>query len=560
MIDADVRYPSSLARAMRMGWCALVLLAMTGCAIFPAPAALERASTTPEVLACIDWFAALDTHTESAGVRDVGAVRVPSFAQLRVDRFTASMRVALTASVVPTAGAADASAVAVLGSPLEQATLVQRMQQLDAQARGYEIANLPSAARQRLAGSASSNPADLVQRTQDCAARLNAFDLASPARMTSLLARLNVPDDYATSARLLGLYALSRLPFAMGVRQHEAQRLAVFAQREAPSISSTRLRLSPPARPPAASMTPTHIARMLAPAPNDPFQIPAPSANDLELLYAHYAPRFDIDIASDDDKPGAITWQGDALTVDTKEPVLYRHTAYTRYGKHTLLQLVYTLWFPARPPAPGNPSDMLAGALDGLVFRVTLAPDGTPLVYDSMHPCGCYHEFYPTPAATPKATPAPLIEWAFSPQTLPAIGPQDQIVIRVAARTHYIDRISVEPALPSSSDAHYAWRDYHSLRSLPIAGTTTSTPGVNAATADALSAQAPERRSVFGPDGFVAGTDRAERYLFWPMGVQRAGAMRQWGHHATAFVGRRHFDDAQLMEQRFTFDLLHFRP
>jgi hypothetical protein len=27
--------------------------------------------------------------------------------------------------------------------------------------------------------------------------------------------------------------------------------------------------------------------------------------------------------------------------------------------------------------------------------------------------------------------------------------------------------------------------------------------------------------------------------------------MRQWGHHATAFVGRRHFDDVDLIERRF---------
>jgi len=27
--------------------------------------------------------------------------------------------------------------------------------------------------------------------------------------------------------------------------------------------------------------------------------------------------------------------------------------------------------------------------------------------------------------------------------------------------------------------------------------------------------------------------------------------MRQWGTHATAFIGRRHFDDAYLLEQRF---------
>jgi len=31
--------------------------------------------------------------------------------------------------------------------------------------------------------------------------------------------------------------------------------------------------------------------------------------------------------------------------------------------------------------------------------------------------------------------------------------------------------------------------------------------------------------------------------------------MRQWGRHATAFVGKRHFDDADLFERRFEFVL-----
>jgi hypothetical protein len=53
----------------------------------------------------------------------------------------------------------------------------------------------------------------------------------------------------------------------------------------------------------------------------------------------------------------------------------------------------------------------------------------------------------------------------------------------------------------------------------------------------------------------IAGTDRAESWLFWPMGIRRAGTMRQWGRHATAFVGRRHFDDADLIERRFELDL-----
>jgi hypothetical protein len=31
--------------------------------------------------------------------------------------------------------------------------------------------------------------------------------------------------------------------------------------------------------------------------------------------------------------------------------------------------------------------------------------------------------------------------------------------------------------------------------------------------------------------------------------------MRQWGRHATAFVGRRHFDDPRLVERYFEIDL-----
>ena len=60
------------------------------------------------------------------------------------------------------------------------------------------------------------------------------------------------------------------------------------------------------------------------------------------------------------------------------------------------------------------------------------------------------------------------------------------------------------------------------------------------------------QRSLFGEDGLVVGTGRSERFLLWPMGVPSAGAMRQWGHHATAFVGRRHFDDPGLVEAGFT--------
>ena len=196
-----------------------------------------------------------------------------------------------------------------------------------------------------------------------------------------------------------------------------------------------------------------------------------------------------------------------------------------------LLQLVYTIWFPERPPSA--PGDILAGLLDGLTWRVTLAPDGEPLVYDTIHPCGCYHMFFPTPRA--RALPAPngFDEWAFSPQQLPRVQVGERPVLHVASGTHYIERVSI--ARGTDSVAQYELRDYDELRSL--------------ARLDGGS------RSAFGPDGLIAGTERPERYLYWPTGVRSAGAMRQWGRHATAFVGRRHFDDAHLFEQRFEFDL-----
>ena len=57
--------------------------------------------------------------------------------------------------------------------------------------------------------------------------------------------------------------------------------------------------------------------------------------------------------------------------------------------------------------------------------------------------------------------------------------------------------------------------------------------------------------SLFDENGFVPGTERLEWVVLWPMGIEKPGAMRQWGHHATAFVGRRHFDEPELIARYF---------
>jgi hypothetical protein len=164
-----------------------------------------------------------------------------------------------------------------------------------------------------------------------------------------------------------------------------------------------------------------------------------------------------------------------------------------------------------------------------VLWRVTLTPDGTPWVYDSMHLCGCYHLFFPTARAAAKPQPDTLDETAFTPQALPRVASGERVLVRLAARTHYVQGLALAQGPTDGAEYVFAEDDELRARPLPQGGT----------------------RSIFRPDGIVPGSERAERYFFWPMGIAEPGAMRQWGRHATAFVGRRHFDDPDLLERYF---------
>ncbi len=487
-----------------------LLVAASGCATLD-PVAQRRAAGDPGVQACARWFRALDTAVDAAGVRDAQARPVKGFPYLRVDRFSASLRDA--AQREDSAGLAFA----------------ERLLALDAEARRHEIANLPREhLRAARAGLADAGAAAALVQTGDCGSRLLAFDLQSREAVRALMDLADVPDDYVTAYRVLGLYELAKIPFSAGVQKHHEDTAAAFTRDLGSDARGAVVRFSPSSRPRAGAVD---VRWILERAIQNPLRIPTPSEEELETLFALYAPSFEVDTVGDYDRPGALRWRwGDTPEVEAADPAVYKHAAYTRYRGQNLLQLVYTLWFPERPAQSFH--DLLAGKLDGVVFRVTLAHDGTPLVYDTMHPCGCYHMFFTTPRATALPAPPGEPEWALIPQKLGAMGLSDRLVVRIATATHYVERVYRDQ---DDSLARYELRPYDELRSLrQMRGST---------------------RSIFGPDGIIAGTERGERFLFWPMGIANAGAMRQWGRHATAFVGRRHFDDADLLERRFELDL-----
>ena len=454
---------------------------------------------------CVRRFAALDTTIDALGVRDAAAVRVPGFPFVRVDRVHAALADEL----------GDAPDAARLRAWLDG------LGALDAQARRIEVANaaLPAAA--------GGDHAAL--------ARCRTLLLAAlgPRELAALRAAAAVPDDYVTGLRALGLYPLTRLAFASGIRRWHEETLAIFAQPEEALTRFGARRLYVPATPAPAPAPGTTAGApagsAAAPPARDARGLPRFDAVTLVALLQRHAPVWDVDTASEDDRIGALVWQGRpaVLVVDAAHPTVDAHAAYARFDGRWRLQLVYTAWFAARP-AQGN-FDPLAGRFDGVVWRVTLDDALEPLVYDAIHPCGCYHLFFPTARLAAKPSEPSLDEGLFAPQMAPALQPGQRLRLRVAARTHYLERVAVAGEAPSATV--YALRDADALRSLPL-------PGGG-------------QRSAFDRDGFLPGSERLERAFFWPMGIVSAGQMRQWGRHATAFVGRRHFDDPFLLERYF---------
>jgi hypothetical protein len=483
-------------------WAGIVILTLGlgGCATVQDPLRAHLSGPSGEVADCARWFHALDRQTESAGVRDGGEFRIPGYPYLRVDRFLASFRNAITNEAA-----------------LKAWTL--RLRGLDRLARGAEVRNLPQSSVEKFGADREA----ITARIESCADILMAHDLSRPDGVHRLVDRARVPDDYATWQRALGFYAITRLPFSLGVEGWQRDAVEEFRRSAAGEKSFGKSNVY---RPPDASENDSPRT-ILERTPVDALGMRTFTADDLERLFARYAPVIEVEHGGGHDEIGALVWHiGVAPAVDVSTPIIYRKLAYTRHGTQTLVQLVYAAWFSERPPR--NFLDMLAGRLDGIVWRVTLDRHGEPLVYDTIHPCGCFHMFFPIDGVEPLPAPSKLIEWAFVPAPAPRLAPGERIKLRLQSRTHYMVGIAVDS--PTGQAQEYRFLDYDTLRSQPRDG---------------------GYRSVFRPDGLIAGTQRGERTFFWPMGVPSAGAMRQWGRHATAFLGRRHFDDANLIELRF---------
>jgi len=197
-----------------------------------------------------------------------------------------------------------------------------------------------------------------------------------------------VPDNYSSVRRAFGLYPLTALAMRVSIGHWQKGVHRRYAETDLATLGHLQ-RYAPP---PSPILSTADVAELLR-SSKDALGIPSPNAEQRATLFATYAPVWEIDTVDDDDRPGRPHWNDESRPeVDVHHATVYTHLSYARFEDEVLLQLNYIIWFRARPPA--GRFDLLAGRFDGLQWRVTLDRDGRPLIYDSIHPCGCYHLFF----------------------------------------------------------------------------------------------------------------------------------------------------------------------
>ena len=436
--------------------------------------------------ACVALFSNLQTATEAR--RDAQYHRLQGFSGLRSDR------------VLATLGPRQ-------HSPEQRRLWLQRLAEHDAEASRIEIAQLAPRPQQLWLSTPRQTTLKQCRQTQvehltdDPVAFARAVDAAQ------------VPDDYRSGARALGLYPLFKPLYRRLITAW--QRAAAGA--EAPKDSPRWLGYQP--------IPTTPVARRPVTLHEDALGLPQADAGQLETLFARHAPWLKIEQASRNDRLGSPRYNN--VGVRDFSPLqarLYQHSSWSQLNGRWHLQLIYQFWFSQRPKP--QPLDLYGGELDGLLWRVTLDRNGNALLYDNIHPCGCWHSFY-LPTDSPLRFRQPAGEEQRLAQRLTLNGEQGP-TLWLSAGEHRLQWIDGRRSpYPSVS---YQRAALDELRQLP---------------------HPQGQRSLYANDGLVPGSERLERWLLWPSGVRSAGAMRQWGRHATAFIGRAQFDDPQLLQRYF---------
>lgn len=477
---------------MRAGFLIFVVgvaLGSAGCTSLTYSSAPVEAVTVD----CDDAFRQWRQKVVGGNHFDAQAWSPPGFPYLRVSRFLASFELSGL-------------------SATQRQEWLQRAHQEAVRAWSHEADSLGGVAPGRLDALHECGQ-EAIARLQDDGNGWHRLDAAK-----------SVPDSYRSLARIVGLYPLVAPVVRWRAGKVMGDLIDDYQRPYQPAHPWTVY--SPPE--PELLEDP---AGMLARAwHRSSLGIPQFSEAEARALFSRYAPTWVLETRDENDVPGHPGRRADGRLLFEPAPVVYTHLSHAWFEGRVLPQLNYLVWFAARPPAAAV--DIYAGTLDGFLWRVTLGEGGVPVIYDFVHPCGCYHQWLLVEGGLLPADDVATGEPMFAgeePLWIAGTVPQRAtgMALYLSAGEHQLVASRAGPA--QVADYIYRFRPYDDLRGRTIGG-----------------------RRLFASDGLVPGSERAERFLLWPTGVVSAGAMRQWGQHAVAFTGRRHFDDPGLLQHYFT--------
>lgn len=380
--------------------------------------------------------------------------------------------------------------------------MLHRMNQRAIGGLSTETRQIPPRQLQQWATSrqVKSTPAVFIQ---NCAKQLLNEQLAQPEKTKDWLQQLDIADSYSTLQRAVGLYPIAAIPFRRGVVKEQKDLEQQWGDTQGKQWTSY-----------APQRSTNNFALESAKLRQDALNIPVMDVQKAQRLLAQHAPTWLVDSQSSANKPGAPYKSNNNLAVDTSEPVTYTHLSFGRWQNQITTQLNYIIWFTERPAL--NRLDWVAGKHDAVIFRVHLDAAQNILAYDSIHLCGCWYRLF-VPEDTKFEANNSNTKEPIAAQTVRAAR---QMQVYVSRDTHQI--VDLRPiARNASIGQKYQVRRFSELLNVPI----------------------------FNRQGYVPGSNRLERWFFWPMGVKNPGAVRRFSEHAVSFIGKRHFDDPYLLEE-----------
>jgi len=474
----------------------------------------EYSRDTPAAL----FFKHLDRAVEKYDVSDASTFAVPGFPYLKSNRFLAAVK---ERSVDPDTDLYWAGQMLKLG--------------LDS--RRKELVNLPAKAFVEI----SEATGDLLERdtiyqkTESYALKLFGDDQTRTDFIDVLKKTVTIPDEYSSLTRFFGLYPLAGIPVTLATAMAYGRYKDWHATPLNDLNTDGRVERFFPEET-GLMVDQAFMNNLYDPLHLDDFGLPVLTKRDERLLANRFAPTIYQDVVEDYDLIGKILWKENQVQVDTGQPRAYFYVSHSFLGGHPVLQLNFAFWYSER--AGENAPMIERGPLDGLSYRVTLSRSGKPMMVDIMNSCGCYYFFVPRKEFVTKIVAKPGEIAPLVPAWLPTENPQSRINIRVNSGWHQVQKVfSGDVSAPGHA---YSLVPYETLES--------------------LSSGKDQYASVFSPAGIMKDSWRVEPYIFFSMGIQNIGYMRQRGHHAIKMVGRGHFTDPDLFDRSFIFKEIMEKP